>query len=130
MKEQTTKFTKYINYLNLLINILKVEEKEFQAKIDLYRAIVNILEKRSTNQRIFLSDYESLSRYSCPDHSTRIMFALSDINQLSKNYNELLSDCSTMTCGDCWKKYIDELTSSINNSDLRIKNFIASQEDN
>jgi len=132
MKEQTTKFTKIKKYLNTNIEQYEFEKNFIQNRIDLYKAIINILDKRSVNKRIFISDYENLAKYSCPDYSTLFLFEDSVLKNLfADNFDDPLSNCPNITCGYCWKEYINKLIETVNDSDLVIKtvNFPKEDED-
>ena len=121
--KQTNKFDRFIDYLDA--NIFSYQQCMLEDKqyIDLYREIKKLLEKKSCGGRIVSSDYKSLASISCPNENISALFLELTGNNISDIYSPS-DNCHNNECSDCWKKYIDYLTESINHSDASTKRFV------
>lgn len=121
--KQTDKYDRFIDYLDANIfshQQCMLEDKQY---IDLYREIKKLLEKKSRGSRIVSSDYKLLASISCPNENISSLFIELTGNDMADTYSPSDS-CHDNECSNCWKKYIDFLIESINNSDTSTKRFV------
>lgn len=121
--KQTDKFDRFIDYLDADIfshQQCMLEDKQY---IDLYREIKKLLEKKSRGGRIVSSDYKLLASISCPNEIASALFFELSGNTVIDMYSPD-NNCHNNECSECWKKYIDNLTESINKSDASTKRFV------
>lgn len=117
-----TKFDKYRTFLNVANVTLNKDMKEYLNEINLNKSIIALLDKRSNRKRVTLAEYEELAKYGCPSASAFKDFCQehglmeteeSDHISLSEDYPRACS--VTESCGECWKKHIDNMVDLINN---------------
>ena len=121
--KQTDKYDRFMDYLDANIfshQQCMLEDKQY---IDLYREIKKLLEKKSRGGRIVSSDYKLLASISCPNENISSLFIELTGNDIADT-NSPSDNCHSNECSECWKKYIDFLTESINNSDALTKRFV------
>lgn len=121
--KQTDKFDRFMDYLDASIFSYQqcmLEDKQY---IDLYREIKKLLEKKSRGGRIVSSDYKSLASISCPNEVVSALFFELSGETITDMYSPM-NNCYNNECSECWKKYIDNLTESINKSDASTKRFV------
>ena len=121
--KQTDKYDRFMDYLDANIfshQQCMLEDKQY---IDLYREIKKLLEKKSRGGRIVSSDYKLLASISCPNENITSLFIELTGNTATNMYSPS-DNCYSNECSECWKKYIDFLTESINNSDALTKRFV------
>ena len=121
--KQTDKYDRFMDYLDANIfshQQCMLEDKQY---IDLYREIKKLLEKKSRGGRIVSSDYKLLASISCPNENISALFLELTGNNIPDIYSPS-DNCHNNECSDCWKKYIDYLTESINHSDASTKRFV------
>lgn len=121
--KQTDKYDRFIDYLDANIfshQQCMLEDKQY---IDLYREIKKLLEKKSRGNRIVSSDYRLLASISCPNENISSLFIELTGNDIADTYSPS-DNCHDNECSNCWKKYIDFLIESINNSDTSTKRFV------
>lgn len=122
----TEKFDGCRLFLKSIIYRHLKEIDEIQKKINVYKTLDRLLEKKSKNLAISDSEYAELRKLDCPHISLLELFAGNvDISPegltVLGNEEDMLADCYTLSCDQCWKQYINELVESINSSELIIK---------
>ena len=121
--KQTDKYDRFMDYLDA--NIFSYQQCMLEDKqyIDLYREIKKLLEKKSRGGRIVSSDYRLLASISCPNENISSLFIELTGNDITDTYSPS-DNCHSDECSNCWKKYIDFLIESLNNSDTSTKRFV------
>lgn len=125
MAKNADRFSGCRLFLTSLIVRNKTEIDEINRKLDVYRKLDAILDKRSRGEKIPDSEYAELYRIECPQVSFLPLFAgdipLGPDGAVMPDEDPMLSDCPGMKCVDCWKRYIDQLVNIINNSEISVK---------
>ena len=128
-QKQTNKFDVYIQFLDNLVKRNTIELHEVSNRIELYKAVSAILDKRSRDELVSNYHYLELAKISCPDKTFFNLFgnseeAWSNIDPdgpLMFEDDNMVSNCPETNCGACWKNYINALVDIIYKSDSVLK---------
>lgn len=126
MEKQTERYDDALSFLASVINRHEVELNELTEKINVYRKMEDILERKAHGEKIPNEDYDYLVKLSCPSKAFLLIFD-NDLPATPDGFllpddDLLYFDCPAhSTCIECWKDYLTDLSDSISKSSMCIK---------
>ena len=124
----TEDLSKYMHFLKASDVNIAASIATMQQEIDVHQKIIDLIKRHQSGETIDKKSLTELAKISCPDFVTLNAFekinsdVYASIDDLFNTpAEEIVLDCSKMTCEICWKNYINQIARLLNQSFIDVK---------